>query len=196
MAFATVAASVGVADDAAKGIMDRFRSLPMARSAVLVGHTAFLLLRALFGLFVLAACGLAVGWCAHEGVGPTLAAFGLLLLFQLSMIWVGAFIGLLVRTPETADSATFAWFFPLTFVANTFVPTQGMPVWLRAIADWNPMSATTAACRGLFGNPNPPHTASAWALQHPVLASVGWSLLILAVFVPLAVGRYRAAGSR
>ena len=196
MAFATVAASVGIAEDAARGIMDRFRSLPMARSAVLFGHTAFHLLRAVFALLVLVACGLAVGWRMDGGAGHALAAFGLLLLFQFSMIWVGALIGLLVRTPETADSATFAWLFPLTFVANTFVPTGGMPPWMRAIADWNPMSATAAACRELFGNPNPLQADAAWPLQHPVLASVGWSLLILAVFAPLAVRRYRTASDR
>ena len=195
MAFGCVAVAVGVADDMAQGVIDRFRSLPMARSAVLAGHAGAALVQGIAGLLIMVGCGLVVGWRDNGSLAQTLVAFGLLLLFELALIWVGAFIGLLVRTPEAADSATFTWLFPLTFVANTFVPTQGMPAWLRTVADWNPMSAITAACRQLFGNPGLPHAQAAWPLQHPIAASIGWSLLILAIFVPLAVRRYRAAAA-
>jgi ABC-type multidrug transport system permease subunit len=110
-------------------------------------------------------------------------------------MWLGTLIGLSVRSPSTADAATFGWIFPMTFLANTFVPTQGMPGWLRVIADWNPVSPTVAASRQLFGSPA--LTAQhAWPLQHPVVASLGWSVVILAVFVPLAIRRYRTASSR
>jgi ABC-2 type transport system permease protein len=111
-------------------------------------------------------------WRAHEGLASTLAGFGLLLLFGFAMTWVG------------------------TFIANTFVPAQGMPVVLRTMADWNPLSATVAACRQLFGNPGAAPTGTAWPLQNPVAASLGFSLLLLAIFVPLTVGRYRTATLR
>jgi ABC transporter DrrB family efflux protein len=196
IAFLSITTAVGVANDMQKGIIDRFRSLPMARSAVLVGRTVADLIQSLLGLLVMSACGLVVGWRAHEGVGRTLAGFGVLLLFGFAMTWVGTFIGLIVRTPETANTLGFVALFPITFIANTFVPTEGMPAVLRAMADWNPLSATVAACRQLFGNPGAAYTGTAWPLQHPVVASVGYSLLLLAIFVPLAVRRYRTAAAR
>jgi ABC-2 type transport system permease protein len=188
--------SVGVADDMAKGLIDRFRSLPMARSAVLTGRTFADLIEGLIGLTVLVSCGLIAGWRAHEGLGHTLAGFGLLILFGFAMSWTGTFMGLLARSAETAQAMAFLWFVPLTFVANTFVPTEGMPTVLRVIADWNPISATTLACRQLFGNPGSTTLSTAWPLQHPIVASIGWSLLFVAVFMPLAVRRYRTATSR
>jgi len=137
-------------------------------------------------------CGvLLAGWRPHRGVIDTVVAFGLLALFALAMIWIGTFIGLCVSSPSMADTATFSWLFPMTFLANTFVPTQGPPGWLRPVADWNPMSATVAASRYLFGNPSPLAAHVAWPLAHPIPVSIGWSLLLMAVFVPLAVRRYR-----
>ena len=193
IAFLSITTAVGVANDMEKGIIDRFRSLPMARSAVLVGRTVADLTQSLLGLLVMSVCGLVVGWRAHEGVASTLAGFGLLLLFGFAMTWVGTYIGLVVRTPETANTLGFVCLFPITFIANTFVPTQGMPVVLRTMADWNPLSATVAACRQLFGNPGAAPTGTAWPLQNPVAASLGFSLLLLAIFVPLAVRRYHTA---
>ena len=196
MAFTAGGTAVSVADDMAKGIIDRFCSLPMARSAVLVGRTIADLLASVLGMTIMAGCGLLVGWRAHEGVLQTLAGFGLLLLFGYAMSWAGTFVGLMVRTPEVAQTIVFVVLFSITFVANTFVPTAGMPAVLRVVADWNPISATVAACRDLFGNPGAIQTSTAWPLQHPVLASAGWSLLLLAIFIPLAVTRYRTATSR
>jgi ABC-2 type transport system permease protein len=109
------------------------------------------------------------------------------------MCWVGTLFGLMVRTPETAAVIGFVVFLPLTFVANAFVPTEGVPTVLRVAADWNPISATVAACRHLFGNPGAATASSAWPLQHAVLASIGWSLFLIAIFLPLAVRRYRSA---
>jgi ABC-2 type transport system permease protein len=194
--FLSVTTAVGVANDMQKGIIDRFRSLPMARSAVLIGRTVADLTQSVLGLIVMSVCGLIVGWRAHEGLLATLAGFGLLLLFGFAMTWLGTYIGLLVRTPETASSIGFVALFPITFIANTFVPTDGMPTPLRIMAEWNPLSATAAAARLLFGNPGAAYTGDAWPLHNPVLASVGSSLLILVIFVPLAVSRYRTATGR
>jgi ABC-2 type transport system permease protein len=172
------ATAIGFADDMSKGIVDRFRSLPMAGSAMLLGRSASDLLESLLGLSVLLACGLVAGWRPHNGIAATLGAFGLLLLLAWAMNWVGVVLGLLIRTPEEA---------------NIIVPTQGMTPWLRAVADWNPLSATVAACRELFGDPGIAAASNAWPLQHPVVASIGWSLLLLAVFIPLAMRVYRTA---
>jgi ABC transporter DrrB family efflux protein len=196
VAFLSMTTAVSVANDMQKGIIDRFRSLPMARSAVLVGRTVADLVHMSLGMIVTAACGLIVGWRADEGLLATLGGFGVLLLFGFAMTWLGALVGLIVRTPETASALGFMVLFPITFVANTFVPTEGMPTPLRIMAEWNPISATAAACRLLFGNPGAAYAGDAWPLQNPVLASVGSSLIMLAVFVPLAVHRYRTATGR
>ncbi|HVQ21723.1 MAG TPA: ABC transporter permease [Candidatus Saccharimonadia bacterium] len=193
---ATVAAAEA-AEDKVKGIIDRFKSMPITRSSVLLGRSLADLTLRMFGLSVMVLCGVVLaGWRIHHGVADAAAAFGLLALFGFAMMWIGTTIGLSVSSASVADAATFGWLFPLTFLANTFVPTQGMPGWLRPIADWNPMSATVAAIRGLFGNPTATSGPVAWPLRHPIGMSLGWSLLILAVFIPLAVRRYRAANSR
>ncbi len=195
-AFAASATAVGLADDLTKGLLDRFRSLPMARPAFLIGRTVADLIFATIGLAVMAACGLAVGWRMREGVLSAVAGFGLLLLFTYAFIWIFAYVGLIAKTPEVALQFGFIFSFPLTFLANTFVPTAGMPRALRVVADWNPVSAVTEACRQLFGNPGQAQDPSAWPLQHAVAASVLWSLLIIAVFLPLSVARYRATANR
>jgi ABC-2 type transport system permease protein len=191
--FLAITTAVGVANDMQKGIIDRFRSLPMARSAVLVGRTVADLTQSILGLFVMSLCGLVVGWRANEGLLNTLAGFGVLLLFGFAMTWLGTFIGIVVRTPETANTLGFVILFPVTFIANTFVPTQGMPTFLRTLADWNPLSATVAACRQLFGNAGAAYSGTAWPLQHPIEASIGYSLLLLVIFIPLSIYRYRTA---
>ncbi|MGH3321859.1 MAG: ABC transporter permease [Streptosporangiaceae bacterium] len=196
VAFGGAATGVGLAADLQKGIVDRFRSLPMARSAVLVGRTLGDLVRNALTVVVMVICGLLVGWGMHDGAPRALAAFGLLLLFAYAMSWIGALIGLSVPNEETANTAGFIWLFPVTFVSNAFVPVQGMPGWLQVVANWNPISATVAACRELFGNPNPSAAVDAWPMQHPIVTSLAWSVLLLVVFVPLAVRKYRSAASR
>ena len=191
--FASTA--VGVADDMAKGLIDRFRSLPMSPSAVLSGRAVADLIESLLGLAVLVVTGLIVGWRVHNGVLDAIAALGLFVLLGFAMIWFGATIGLFARSPEAVQILGFVLFFPISFVSNAFVPTQSMPHWLQVIAEWNPLSSTTAAGRNLFGNPNPLGDNPSWPMLHPELASIIGSLAILAIFAPLAIHRYKNATS-
>ncbi|MCW5253949.1 MULTISPECIES: ABC transporter permease [unclassified Streptomyces] len=192
--FATAGAGAGIADDMSKGLIDRFRSLPMARGAVLTGRTLADLVQTALTLFVLAMVALLVGWRTHTNLGQVLGAFGLLLLLGYAFTWVGALIGLSVRTPEAATSGGLIWLFPVTFVSNAFVDSSQMTPWLRHVADWNPFSATVQACRELFGNPGVSQS-DAWPMQHPVWASLIYSVLIIALFRSLAVRKYRSAAS-
>ncbi|MEU8591546.1 ABC transporter permease [Streptomyces sp. NPDC048664] len=192
--FATAGAGAGIADDMHKGLIDRFRSLPMARGAVLTGRTLADLVQTALTLVVLAVVALLVGWRTHENLGKVLAGFALLLLLGYAFSWIGALIGLTVRTPEAATSGGLIWLFPLTFVSNAFVPSANMPSFLGTIADWNPFSTTVQACRQLFGNlPAGYPVPDSWPMQHPVWASLLWSVLILLVFRTLAVRKYRKA---
>ncbi|MEO3976081.1 ABC transporter permease [Streptomyces sp. CAU 1734] len=192
--FATAGASAGIADDMQKGLVDRFRSLPMSRGAVLTGRTLADLVQTALTLLVLAGVALLVGWRTHENIGKVLFGFVLLLFLGYAFSWIGALIGLSVRTPEAATSGGLIWLFPLTFISNAFVDPNQMPSFLRHIAEWNPFSATVQACRELFGNFPPGYqTPDAWPMQHPVIASLLWSLLILVVFRTLAVRKYRRA---
>ncbi|HEY9372934.1 ABC transporter permease, partial [Streptomyces sp.] len=176
--FATAGAGAGIADDMHKGLIDRFRSLPMARGAVLTGRTLADLVQTMLTLVVLAIVALLVGWRIHEGVPKALGAFALLLLLGYAFSWIGALIGLSVRTPEAATSGGLIWLFPVTFISNAFVDSSQMPSWLQPIAEWNPFSATVQACRELFGNPGV-SPSDAWPMQYPVWASLIWSVLII-----------------
>jgi ABC-2 type transport system permease protein len=181
--------AVGLTSDMSTGLIDRFRSLPISRAAVLVGRTMSDLATQVLGLVVLVGTGLAVGWRMERGIGDALLAAGLSLLIAFAMTWVGACAGMLLRSPETAQALGFIFFLPLSFVSNAFVPTQGMPAWLRDFANWNPLSAVAATCRNLFGGNVA--TPDAWPLQHPELAVVIWSVALIAVFAPTAVYLYR-----
>ncbi len=188
--FTVAAATVGIADDMSRGMVNRFRTLPMARSAVLAGRTLADLLQTAVTMLVLAAVALAAGWRVHDGPLPAIGAFGLMLLLSFSMSWIGALIGMSLSGPEAASSGGLIWLFPLVFVSNAFVPVQSMPGWLQSIADWNPFSATVQACRTLFGSSGA-YRSDAWPMQHPVAASLLWSLLIFIVFFLLSVRKYR-----
>lgn len=192
--FATAGAGAGIADDMHKGLIDRFRSLPMSRGAVLTGRTLADLVQTALTLLVLAIVAVLVGWRTHTSIGEVLGAFGLLLLLGYAFTWIGALIGLSVRTPEAATSGGLVWLFPVTFVSNAFVFTDNMTPWLRHVAEWNPFSAIVQACRELFGNPGVVHS-SAWPMQHPVWASLLWSVVIILVFRTLAVRKYRNAAA-
>ncbi|KAA6215445.1 ABC transporter permease [Streptomyces albofaciens JCM 4342] len=192
--FATAGAGAGIADDMHRGLIDRFRSLPMARGAVLTGRTLADLVQTALTLVVLAVVAFLVGWRTHENLGKIVAGFALLLLLGYAFSWIGALIGLSVRTPEAATSGGLIWLFPLTFISNAFVPSDNMPTFLRHIAEWNPFSATVQAARELFGNLPPNYKApDAWPMQHPVWASLIWSVLIIVAFRTLAVRKYRSA---
>jgi ABC-2 type transport system permease protein len=193
---ATITGS-GLAQDIQRGIIDRFRSLPMARSAVLVGRTTSDLVNNVIVIAVMSITGLIVGWRIHSSFMEALAGFGLLLLFAYALSWPMAVIGLSMRSPEVFNNASFILIFPLTFIANTFVDSRLLPGPLRVFAEWNPISAVTQAARELFGNTDPaaaPQTA--WPLQHPVFVSLAWVVVLLLVFVPLAINRYKKAVSR
>ncbi|MET8942056.1 ABC transporter permease [Streptomyces sp. NPDC004542] len=194
--FATASSGAGIADDMHKGLIDRFRSLPMARGAVLTGRTLADLVQTALTLLVLAVVALLVGWrVGSDGstnAAKVLAAFGLLLLLGYAFTWIGALIGLSVRTPEAATSGGLIWLFPVTFISNAFVDTGNMTPWLRHIAEWNPFSATVQAARVLFANPGQ-STSEAWPMQHPVWASLIYSILIIVIFRTLAVRKYRSA---
>jgi ABC-2 type transport system permease protein len=182
---------VGLADDMQKGIVDRFRSLPMARSAVLIGRTASDVVNNAIAITVMSITGLIVGWRIREGIVQALGGFLLLLLFAYAISWVMAWVGLKVKSVEVVNNASFMFIFPMTFIANTFVPSQNLPSVLRTIAEWNPVSALAQAAREAFGNAVPyTSTSDAWSLNHPVVYVLLWVAAILAVFVPLAVREY------
>jgi len=188
MAFGVEATMIAVATDAARGVTDRFRSLPMAPSAVLLGRSSADLLNSALGLAILVLCGLVVGWRVHGSVAAALAAVGLLLLLRFALLWLGVYLGLVVRGPEAVQAVQIlVW--PITFLSNVFVAPETMPGWLGAVAAWNPLSATAAATRDLFGNPG--WGATSWPAAHAVELAIVWPLLIVGVFAPLAVRRYR-----
>ncbi|KSZ56854.1 ABC transporter [Rhodococcus pyridinivorans KG-16] len=195
--FGSTWTGLGMVEDLQKGIIDRFRSLPMAPSAVLIGRTSTDVLINVLSLVVMSLTGLVVGWRINTSLGEALAGYLLLLLFAYALSWVMAVIGMWIRTPEVFNNASFMVIFPLSFIANTFVDPSSMPTVLRVIAEWNPISAVTQAVRELFGNTNPMvPPPDVWPLQNPILASLMWTALMLIVFVPFAIRRYQKAVSR
>ena len=195
--FGATITGAGLADDIQKGIIDRFRSLPMARSAVLAGRTASDVVNNVLVLIVMSVTGLVVGWRITSSPLDAIVAYGLLLLFAYAVSWMMAFIGLLVPTPEVVNNASFLAIFPLTFIAETFVPTAGFPPALRTFAQWNPVSAVTQAAREGFGNTSPELVVpDVWALQNPELYTLIWVAIILAVFMPLSARQYQRTTER
>ena len=188
---AAVGTAVGITTDLTTGVIERFRTLPMWPSAVLVGRSVSDVLAATLCVAIVALTGLDVGWRTHASLVSVLAGFGVALLFSYGLSWASACLGVLSQGPESAQSLGVVLLFPLGLVSNAMVPTQGMPGWLLAITNWNPVSAVTAACRHLFGNPNPSATIDAWPMQHPVAAALAWSTVLLVVCAPLAAVLYR-----
>jgi ABC-2 type transport system permease protein len=183
--------AVGLSSDLGSGVIDRFRTLPMWRPAVLVGRSlADLLTAAICASFVVVT-GLVIGWRPDASLPSIIAGFGIFLLFSYGLSWGCACLGMLSKSPESAQGVGLVILFPLAILSNALVPTEHMPAVLRTIANWNPVSAVTAGCRQLLGNPNPSATIHAWPMQHPVLASLLWSLALVAVFAPLASSLYR-----
>jgi len=188
MAFGIGETMSAVSVDAERGVTDRFRSMPMSSSAVVLGRSITDMLYSTVGLGVMIGAGLALGWRWHGGIGETLAAFGLLLLLRFAMLWVGIFLGLIVPGPGTVN-AVWTVLFPLTMVTAAFAPPETMPAWLGFLAEWNPLSATIYATRDLFGNPGV--GGASFVSDNAMLLSVAWPLILLAVFLPLSVHRYR-----
>ncbi len=191
MVFSSAIVAMGLTNDLQKGIVDRLKSLPISRASVLVGRSISSLIHSSIGVAVMGVTGLLVGWRVRTGLAEATLGFLLLLLFGFAMIWLGIWVGSLMRTVEAVQGLMFTVMFPLTFVANTFAPTENMPSWLRTVAEWNPVSSLAQACRELWGNTPAPPADAAWPLQHSVLMSVAWALLLTAIFAPLALSAFR-----
>jgi ABC-2 type transport system permease protein/oleandomycin transport system permease protein len=180
--FGAMQTGIGLADDLTKGLIDRFRSLPMARSAVLAGRTIADSIRNIFVVLLMSGVGLIIGFRSHESALNLLGALALTVLFGFSFSWISATIGILVKNVETAQVAGFIWVFPLVFASSIFVPVASMPAWLQAFAKISPITLTVNAVRALsLGLP----------LGNSLLYAILWIVGILGVFVPLAVYRYR-----
>ena len=181
MAFGLEATMIAVTQDLNKGVIDRFRSMPMTNGAVLVGRSAADMLQSVLSLAAMIGVGLAIGWRVHGGVGGLLAAVGLLLLFRFAMLWIGIHLAMVAGKPEMVQAVQIlVW--PVGFLSNAFATPESMPGWLGTVVDWNPMSQTATAVRDQLGGPGgePGH----------VWAAVLWPLALLAVFFPLALRRF------
>ncbi len=191
MVFSSFIVALGLTNDLDKGIVDRLRSLPISGAAVLVGRSISSIIHSSIGITVMALTGLLIGWRVREGVLQGAAGFALMLLFGFSMIWVGIWVGSMLHSVEAVNGFMFTVMFPLTFLANTFAPTQGMPTVLRTLAEWNPVSALTQATRELWGNGDPAGPTAAWPLQHAPMVTIVWAIIITAVFAPLALSAFK-----
>jgi ABC transporter DrrB family efflux protein len=187
---AAATTAIGLREDLSKGILDRFRSLPMARCAALSGRTFSDIVYNGGFLAVLIVTGFVVEWRIHSGVAEFLGGVGLLLLFAFALSWIGVWLGMMVPTVEVAQQVAFTVLFPVTFLSKVFVPTATLPIWLRPVAEWNPVSARTAATRQLWGHPNP-FAREGYPAENPILLSLGWVVVLRATFIPLAVRGYR-----
>jgi len=190
--FGIFGTAMALAADRSNGAVDRFRSLPIPRSALLAGHAVASLIRALLPIVLMSIAGVVVGWRIHSSVGSAMAGYGLMIAFSFAIIWVGVLLAATVGTPEAVQGIAFIFIFPLTFVASTFVPTSTLPSGLKEIAEWNPVSAVAGALRRLFDNPGG-HAApgAPWPLHHPVEYSLIWIVAIVLVCAPVAVRMYQ-----
>ncbi|MFJ8933589.1 ABC transporter permease [Streptomyces sp. NPDC102364] len=180
MAFGLETTMLAVTQDLNKGVIDRFRSMPMTNGAVLVGRSAADMLQSAASIAVMAAVGLAIGWRVHGSFGAVLGAFGLLLLLRFAMLWMGIYLAMVAGRPELVQAVQIlVW--PVGFLSNAFTVPSTMPDWLGAVVEWNPMSATASSVRHLFGNPGG---------ADEVLLAVAWPVGLVAVFFPLAVRRF------
>ena len=188
--FAVAGITVGITEDASKGIMDRFRSLPMRPGAVLTGHTLASLLQNILVISILSITGLAVGWRIHNGFADAALAYLMFAVFAYAITWVGAWIGLHMPNSEVAGTAGLVWIFPVTFASNIFTPVATMPGWLQPFVLWNPVSCLALAARQLFGNPTP-LLGDSFPERYPVQMAFGYAFLLLAIFAPLAVRAFK-----
>ena len=196
VAFTLAATASGLAEDMKKGLIDRFRSLPISRSALIVGRT---LGDSLLNIVVLAVMGIAgyiVGWRPTSGVFSIVLAFLFLLFFGYALSWVGIYIGLSARDARVVQNVSFLVTFPLTFLSNAFAPTTGMPRPLQYVAEWNPVSTMVAACRQLFGLENEfGATAGSFPSENPLTMSLIYMAIIMIIFVPMSVKKYQNASN-
>jgi ABC-2 type transport system permease protein len=186
LVFGSAFTGVGLAEDLSKGLVDRLRSIPMSRSAVLIGRTVSDLLRNMFTFAVMVVIAFLIGFRLEGTLGQAVLATLLLLLFSYSLSWVQALIGLSVSSVEAANSAGFIWMFPLTFVSSAFVPPETMPGWLQAIANANPFTIVINAARALYNG---------LPVGNDVWYSIGWSVALIAVFATLATRKFERSTS-
>jgi ABC transporter DrrB family efflux protein len=190
--FASFIVALGLTADLDKGIVDRMRSLPINPAAVLVGRSISSLMHSSIGLVVMSLTGLLIGWRVRGSFLDAVLGYALLLLWGFAMIWVGILVGSAMRSVEAVNGLMFATMFPITFLANTFAPTEPMPGWLQTIAEWNPLSALVQAVRTLWGNdPDGVPASAALPLHHPVLATLIWVVIITAVMAPLSLRAFK-----
>lgn len=192
MLFGLEATMLAVTTDAQKGVTDRFRSLPMSSSAVVLGRCLADMLNTVVALAIMVAAGLALGWRWHNGLAAALTAFGLLLLLRFALLWVGISIGLKAKSPEWVTAVQIlVW--PVGFLSNVFVDPATMPILVGTIAQWNPLSVTASATRQLFGNPG--YGGDSWIAQNALLMALVLPILITLIFMPLSVHAFRKLGS-
>jgi ABC-2 type transport system permease protein len=182
--------AVAVATDMSEGVVDRFRTLPIARSAIVVGRSLSSLVLGIPVLVVMILCGLAVGWRPEDGLGNAVLAFLLFELFGYAIGWLGVLVGLLAGGPQAADVIISIPTFLLGFISSVFVDPALMPAWLRVIAYWNPVSAVVTAGRQLFGNTIGPPPSGVWSLDHPIATTIALAVVIMIVAIPICVRRY------
>jgi ABC-2 type transport system permease protein len=194
--FGSTYTGAGLAEDMTKGIIDRFRSLPMSRSAVLVGRTGSDIVYNSTSILVMSITGLIVGWRIRTSLLAAIGGFLLLLLFAYAVSWIMAYVGLKVASVEVVNNASFMFIFPMTFASNAFVQNEQLPGPLQTFSEWNPVSAVAQAVREAFGNTGNLPTPDVWSLQNPVAYTMIWVGIILVVFVPLSIRQYKKAASR
>lgn len=187
MTFAAFIVAAGLSQDLEKGIVDRFRSLPISRASVLVGRSVSSIIHSMIGIIVMSITGLFIGWKIHGNIAEALGGYLLLLGFGFAMIWIGILVGSALKSVEAVNGVMFVTVFPVTFLANTFAPPESMPTWLRTVAEWNPISAVVQGMRELWGNAPAPGPDAALPLQHPVIATIIWVIALTAVLAPLSL---------
>jgi len=191
LVFTAFGAAMSLANDQKNQAIDRFRSLPIARGAVLGGYAVANILKTMLPIALMSITGYLIGWRIRGGLADALLAYGLMIAFAFAMIWVGMLLGAVVGSPEGVTGLAFATIFPLTFLASTFVPTAQMPGVVRTIAEWNPVTTLSDSLRELFGNPNTPvQPGDPWSIAHPVAYTCIWIVVIVAVCAPLAIRAY------
>ncbi len=191
LATSAVGTAIGLSSDLATGVIDRFRTLPIWRPAILVGRSLSDLLGATLCAAAVAVTGLAMGWRPQGSAAGAVAGFALFLLFSYALCWGCTCLALVTASPESAQGIALVILFPLAFISDALVPTGHMPAVFRVLADWNPLSAVTAAARQLWANPDPSAAVRAWPMHHPVGATLAWPITLLAIFAPLAARLYR-----
>jgi ABC transporter DrrB family efflux protein len=195
--FGATFTGAGLAEDMQKGIIDRFRSLPMSRSAVLVGRTTSDIIYNVLSLVIMSLTALLIGWRIRTDFLDALLGYALLLVFAYAVSWIMAYVGLLVPSVDVVNNASFVVIFPLTFLSNAFVPLDNFSGVLKTIVEWNPVSSLTQAAREAFGNTGGlPPPSDAFSMQHPATYTLLWAAIFVAVFLPLSVQQFKRASSK